>query len=746
MKKYISLLILALFFSIKGFAQFSSATDVLTYLDGKTFTKASVGASLSFREVGSQLSLNGKLMFYQPSIRILSRNKALVNYIGITDPSLKAGLIVDNSSNTIEDRSNGSVYRYDPTKGSFPDLSNFQGKQLPKITKRTNYKITKTNDNIYLISDISSNSPFLYIAPDDKIVYPRQKKLINYEEAQEICDGLKIGDKDSWRLPTYSELEIIFGLQRELRLSDPENSLFWTTTKSEVSYESDKYYKCVNFLNGEYDNYFYGKDIGRVIAVSDINPKIKPDLSQQNTDIFIDSRDGHKYKTIKIGNQTWMAENFAYLPECNSLSQVSTSTPCYYIYKYNGNNVDIAKQNSNYIKFGVLYNWEAAKSSCPEGWHIPSVEEFQILVNFLRSNGYGNGLNKMYVSKALSSQSDWAPPYDKHDITCPGSNLKTNNKSGFDAKPGGYSFVSGSEVFFQNQSEGINFWTSTFDEEGLKQFYLGLNQGNPDFLARLKDVGTYVRYIKDDPSSTKSSLQSTPTSSHVEGLTPTNTDKTQLIAKEMFDKGYSQYSNKDFSNALQNFNESIRLDPRSSSPYFFAALCLDNLKRTREAIDLLNKCVEIESVGKKENTARALEYRGTFKFNLDNTDITACDDLRKACEMGSKGACDAYNSVKEILCSNHSGSISEETNDEKLKRDPDPRKDYANVFYKPQYTLFDHLTDEPIFPDSNGVYTIYIASNEMKKPQKLVGTGDRLSQVYMYKFKNLENCQKWCEQ
>lgn len=79
-----------------------------------------------------------------------------------------------------------------------------------------------------------------------------------------------------------------------------------------------------------------------------------------------------------------------------------------------------------------------------------------------------------------------------------------------------------------------------------------------------------------------------------------------------------------------------------------------------------------------------------------------------------------------------------------LKRDPDPRKDYANVFYKPQYTLFDHLTDEPIFPDSNGIYTIYIASNENKRPQKLIGSGDKLSQITMYKFKNLINCQNWC--
>ena len=51
-----------------------------------------------------------------------------------------------------------------------------------------------------------------------------------------------------------------------------------------------------------------------------------------------------------------------------------------------------------------------------------------------------------------------------------------------------------------------------------------------------------------------------------------------------------------------------------------------------------------------------------------------------------------------------------------IKRSPENRKDFANVYYKSEYTLFDLFTDEPIFPSSDGNYNIYISSNENKVP------------------------------
>lgn len=79
-----------------------------------------------------------------------------------------------------------------------------------------------------------------------------------------------------------------------------------------------------------------------------------------------------------------------------------------------------------------------------------------------------------------------------------------------------------------------------------------------------------------------------------------------------------------------------------------------------------------------------------------------------------------------------------------LLRDNSNTKDYANVYYNPKYTLFDLLTDEPIYPDHNNNYSLYYATNEDKTPKYFYGSISELRELYVYKFKNLNNCQSWC--
>lgn len=96
---------------------------------------------------------------------------------------------------------------------------------------------------------------------------------------------------------------------------------------------------------------------------------------------FNDPRDGNSYKSVTIGYQTWMAENLAYLPHVST--DKSNAEPRYYVVNYTESNVNEAKNTEEYLTYGVLYNWPAAKSSCPDGWHLPSNYEWEQLESFI---------------------------------------------------------------------------------------------------------------------------------------------------------------------------------------------------------------------------------------------------------------------------------------------------------------------------------------------------------------------------
>lgn len=128
---------------------------------------------------------------------------------------------------------------------------------------------------------------------------------------------------------------------------------------------------------------------------------------------FTDQRDNSVYRYRTIGTQNWMLDNLNYLPAVNPDNEESDSVPHYYVLGYDGNDVVAAKNHDYYKTYGVLYNWEAAKKACPQGWHLPSDDEWTTLERYMGMTTHGEGdfpwrYSTDRISQQLKSTEGWS--------------------------------------------------------------------------------------------------------------------------------------------------------------------------------------------------------------------------------------------------------------------------------------------------------------------------------------------------
>ena len=198
-----------------------------------------------------------------------------------------------------------------------------------------------------------------------------------------------------------------------------------------------------------------------------------------------DSRDGHVYKTVEIGNQVWMAENLKYLPKVHSNDEFESAginkQPGYGVLEYTGNNLSSAKEHSNYKTYGALYNMYAIQNNdiCPKGWHVPSKQEWDILVDFLGGMSVAGGKLKEEGTK------HWSDP-----------NAGANNESGFTALPGKFRIDNG--VYFALSVSGM-WWTSSFSGNPVDApvFVLDSFNRGVTYTDNIQQWGVSVRCIRD---------------------------------------------------------------------------------------------------------------------------------------------------------------------------------------------------------------------------------------------------------
>ena len=216
---------------------------------------------------------------------------------------------------------------------------------------------------------------------------------------------------------------------------------------------------------------------------------------------FTDERDGNSYCTITIGNQVWMAENLRYLPSVYRSNQESYTESRYYVYDYQGNNVEEAKSTYNYNEYGVLYNNIAARNACPAGWHLPSDSEWTELEIYLENNGYNfdNYIDSdndrethNVIGKSMASQTNWTVS----DISnSPGRLQQKNNSSGFNGKPAGWKHLYGR---FKHINESAAWWATGYYTNGNGwDRYLFFSRAHCTRSHNNKHIGLSIRCIQD---------------------------------------------------------------------------------------------------------------------------------------------------------------------------------------------------------------------------------------------------------
>lgn len=212
-----------------------------------------------------------------------------------------------------------------------------------------------------------------------------------------------------------------------------------------------------------------------------------------------DTRDGKTYKTVTIGDQTWMAENLNYAYTGVPYNKVTGS----YVYTSDSTSWCYDNDPANCAKYGRLYTWAAAMDSvgkwstngkgcgytntcsptypvrgiCPEGWHLPSITEWNTL--FKAVGG------RSTAGAKLKSQTGWTA-YD---------GITNEDAFGFSALPAGYRNDDG---YYHGEGYSANFWSST--EHGSNLAYLMIlyyYYGNASLVNYDKYDGYSVRCVKD---------------------------------------------------------------------------------------------------------------------------------------------------------------------------------------------------------------------------------------------------------
>ena len=205
----------------------------------------------------------------------------------------------------------------------------------------------------------------------------------------------------------------------------------------------------------------YVEVFGDTVILSSDSREGSSSSSEPAEGTLTDSRDGQTYRTVKIGDQVWMAEN---------LNFETDSSYCY-------------NDSAEYCaKYGRLYEWSAAMDACPSGWHLPDTAEWRTLLDAAGGDSI--------AGMKLKSTSGW------------NSDGNGTDDFGFTVLPAG----GWDNKMFEGEAAG--FWSSV----GYGNYAAAIRLLADAFAVRLISGRTYVghsvRCVKGSATAPKSSSSS----------------------------------------------------------------------------------------------------------------------------------------------------------------------------------------------------------------------------------------------
>jgi uncharacterized protein (TIGR02145 family) len=184
--------------------------------------------------------------------------------------------------------------------------------------------------------------------------------------------------------------------------------------------------------------------------------------------------EGNVYNIVQIGTQTWMAENLSttilnngtpipHKPQSLDWENSFTSAYCWY-----NNDYELYGQT-----YGALYNHKTVQTGrlCPEGWKVPSDNDWMTLIEYLGGESVAGGKLKE------TETTHWRSP-----------NTGASNQVNFSALPGGYRHYSGG--IFMNVGNAAYFWSSSKQTFSPVAYYWSIYYGQTS----INKNGSYYQF------------------------------------------------------------------------------------------------------------------------------------------------------------------------------------------------------------------------------------------------------------